>query len=200
LDFVTILLQAGADIDARYDQRGGRSDFYNGGGAQFANSGSTTFLLAARNSDLPLLELLLESGADWGIPNADNCTALLAAAGVGALGSGDELPGSEDEAIETVQLLLELGSDINAVTDTGETAIHGAAYQERPALIEFLVDHGSDISVWNRKNEFGWTPLMIAQGHRPGNFRLSPETVGAVEKVMRAAGGEIPPDKSSVQD
>jgi len=200
LDFVSILLQSGADIDARYGQNAGRGGFYNGGRAQFASGGSTTLLLAARNSDLPLLRLLLDSGADWRIPNADNCTALLAAAGVGALGSGDELPGSDDEAIETVQMFLELGSDINAVTDTGETAVHGAAYQERPRLIEFLVDHGSDIRLWNRKNNFGWTPLMIAQGHRPGNFRLSPETVVAVEKVMGAAGVEIPPSQSSVED
>ena len=78
----------------------------------------------ARNSDLRLLRLLLESGADWKIPNRDNYTALLAAAGVGALGSGNELPGGDEEAIESVQLLLDLGADINAVADQGETAMH----------------------------------------------------------------------------
>lgn len=197
LDFVRILLDAGAEIDAQYDQQVGSGGFYNGGRAQFTNAGSTTLMLAARNSDLPLLNLLLDSGADWRLPNADNYTALLAAAGVGALGSGDELPGSEAEAIETVRLLLELGSDINAVTETGETAVHGAAYQERPALIQFLVDHGADVQLWNRKNKFGWTPLMIAQGHRPGNFRLSPKTVVAVKKAMRTAGVEIPSEESN---
>jgi hypothetical protein len=33
---------------------------------------------------------------------------------------------------------------------------------------------------------------MIAQGHRPGNFRPSPETIEAVEAVMRACGVEPP--------
>lgn len=194
LDFVGLLLDFGADIDAQYDQRssggGGR---YNGGKAQFTNAGSTAFLLAARNSDLPLLRLLLERGADWKIPNYDDCTALLAAAGVGALGSGNELPGSDEESIETVRLLLELGADINAVAKQGETAMHGASYHERPALVKFLVDNGADIKVWNQKNKFGWTPLLIARGHRPGNFRLSPKTIVAIEKVMRAGGAEIPP-------
>ena len=34
---------------------------------------------------------------------------------------------------------------------------------------------------------------MIAQGHRPGNFRPAPETIGAVEKVMQTAGVALPP-------
>lgn len=193
LDFVQLLLEAGADINAQYGGSGsGKGSRYSGGGAQFTNAGSTTFMQAARNSDLRLLRLLLKSGADWRIPNRDNCTALLAAAGVGALGSGNELPGKEEEAIEAVRLLLDLGADINAVADQGETAVHGAAYQERPALVQFLVENGADIKVWNRKNKFGWTPLLIARGHRPGNFRPSPKTLAAIEKVMRAAGVEIP--------
>jgi uncharacterized protein len=201
LDFVRLLLESGADIDARYDQArskdGGR---YAGGQAQFTKAGSTAFVLASRNSDRRLLRLLLKSGANWKIPNGDNCTALLAAAGVGALGSGDELPGKDEEAIESVRLLLDLGANINAVAAQGETAMHGAAYQERPALVQFLVDNGADISVWNQKNKFGWTPLMIARGHRPGNFRPSPKTIVAIEEVMRAAGVEIPPDVTREED
>jgi ankyrin repeat protein len=199
LAFVRHLLNSGADIDAQYRGSGSASR-YTGGNAQFGKAGATTFLLAARNSDLALLRLLLEAGADWRIPNRDNCTALLAAAGVGALGSGDELPGSEEEVIQTVQLLLELGADINSVADHGETAMHGAAYHERPQLVQFLVDNGADIGVWNSPNKFGWTPLMIAQGHRPGNFRLSPKTIVAIESVMRASGVEPPPATPRTED
>ena len=195
LDFVRQLLEHNADIDAQYnDGRTGVADRYAGGGAQFTNAGSTAFLLAARNSDLQLLRMLLDAGADWRISNRDDCTALLAAAGVGALGSGDELPGTEQEVIETVKLLLELGGDINAVASQGETAMHGAAYQERPALIQFLSENGADVGVWNRENKFGWTPLIIARGHRPGNFRPSPKTVEAIESVMRKGNVEIPAD------
>jgi hypothetical protein len=54
--------------------------------------------------------------------------------------------------------------------------------------VALLADREADINVWNRKNKFGWTPLMIAQGHRPGNFRPAPETIAAIERVMEAAG------------
>jgi ankyrin repeat protein len=124
--------------------------------------------------------------------NADHVTPLLAAAGVGVLANGDDSAGTEDEAIEVVQLLLDLGADINAVDDEGKTAMHGAAFMSWNKLVQFLADHGARIEVWNRKNNRGWTPLMIAQGHRPGNFRPSPETIVAVEHVMRAAGVEPP--------
>jgi uncharacterized protein len=70
--------------------------------------------------------------------------------------------------------------------------MHGAAYQSRAALIQFFGEHGADVNVWNRKNKFGWTPLQIAQGHRPGNFRPHPETIAAVERLMRNAGVEPP--------
>jgi ankyrin repeat protein len=135
---------------------------------------------------------LLELGADPAAANADNCTPLLAAAGVGALGDGDEAAGTEDEAMEAVRILLELGADINAVDDNGETAMHGAAYQSRPKLVQFLAERGANINIWNRKNKAGWTPLMIAQGHRPGNFRPAPDTIAAVERIMRA-DGIVPP-------
>jgi uncharacterized protein len=186
LHFVRELVAHGADLNVRLED--GDSEL-----GRFTTTGSTPFLLAARASDVPLMHALVDRGADTAIPNADSCSPLLAAAGVGALGDGDETAGTEDEAIEAVRVLLGLGADVDAVDDNGETAMHGAAYQSRYKLVEFLAEQGADINIWNRKNKAGWTPLMIAQGHRPGNFRLSPETVAAIERVMRAAGVEPPP-------
>ena len=40
--------------------------------------------------------------------------------------------------LEVVELLLELGDDIDAVDDNGETAMHGAAYKNLPRVVEFL--------------------------------------------------------------
>src|SRR5262249_9775776 len=91
-----------------------------------------------------------------------------------------------------VGLLLELGADVNAVDNHGETAMHGAAYQSRPELVPIFVEHHADVEVWNQKNKLGWTPLMIAQGHRPGNFRPAPDTIAAIERATRAAGIEPP--------
>jgi ankyrin repeat protein len=181
LDFVRQLVAQRADLNARLER--GES-----GRGRFTTTGSTPFLLAARAADVPLMRLLLELGADPTLSNADHCTPLMAAAGVGALGDGDEAAGTELEAVETVRLLLELGADVNAVDDNGETAMHGAAYQSRAKLVQLLAEHRADINVWNRKNKFGWTPLMIAQGHRPGNFRPAPDTIAAIEQFMRAEG------------
>ena len=116
----------------------------------------------------------------------------MAAAGVGALGDGDETAGTEEEALEAVRLLLDLGADVNAVDDNGETAHARRRLPKPPKVVQLLVDRGADINVWNRKNKAGWTPLMIAQGHRPGNFRPEPETIPIIERAMRDAGVEPP--------
>jgi hypothetical protein len=116
----------------------------------------------------------------------------MAAAGVGALEDGEEAAGTDEEALETVSELLQLGADVNAVDDNGETTMHGAAYQSRSNLVPLLIKRGADINVWNRNNKAGWTPLMIAQGHRPGNFRPAPDTIAAIERVMRDSGVEPP--------
>ena len=134
------------------------------------------------------MRLLIELGADPKLPNADDSTPLLAAAGVGALGDGDEAAGTEEEALEAARLLLDLGADVNAVDKNGETAMHGAAYQDRPKLLKLLVERGADAKVWNRKNKWGWTPLLIAEGHRPGNFRPEPESIAAIQGLIQVEG------------
>jgi len=193
LDLVRQLVAHQADVDVRLEK--GES-----GRGRFTTTGSTPFLLAARAADVPLMRLLLELEADPRMANADNCTPLLAAAGVGALGDGDEAAATEEEAVEAVRLLLDLDADINAVDDNGETAMHGAAYQSRWKLVQLLADRRADISVWNRKNKFDWTPLMIAQGHRPGNFRPAPETIAAIHRVMLAQGVKPPPTPARSAD
>jgi ankyrin repeat protein len=161
-----------------------------------SRAGATPFLAAASTADLPLLRMLLDQGADPSIPNAQRTTPLMAAAGVG-VGAPEEAPGAEPEVLETVALLLKRGADVNAVDDNGETAMHGAAYRNHPKVVQFLAEKGAKIDVWNRANKTGLTPLVIAEGHRPGlNFRPSPETVAALHRVMRAAG-VTPPKPSS---
>ena len=137
------------------------------------------------------MRLLVKLGADPLLPNAQHCTPLMAAAGVGSLAPAEE-PATEDEALEAVALALDLGGDVNAVDDNGETAMHGAAYKNFPRVVQFLADHGAKIEVWNRKNKYGWTPMTIAEGYRVGNFRPSPETVAALQRAMIAQHVAIP--------
>jgi ankyrin repeat protein len=186
LEFVRTLVARGANINARLAK--GRSGF-----ADFTTTGASPLVLAARTGDLTLMKMLLELGADPAIINADNSTALVAAAGIGDLGSGQQSAGTEEEAIEAVKLLLALRADINAVDNNGETAMHGAAYQNWPRLVEFLAESGADANVWTRTNKWGWTPLLIAQGYRKGNFRPDRSTIAAIERAMLDAGLTLPP-------
>jgi len=105
----------------------------------------------------------------------------------------EEEAGTEDEAMEAVQLLLSLGADINAVDKNGETVMHGAAYASWPNMARLLVERGADIKVWNRKNKAGWTPLLIAQGFRPGNFKPETSTIETISKIMLEHGVQPPP-------
>lgn len=192
LDLVRALVAAGANINARYER--GRSEL-----SRFTYTGATPFMLAAQSSDVSLLRLLLELGADPQLTNADGTTPLLAAAGVGWIGNGDEAAGTEEEALATVDWLLEQGADPNAVDDNGETCLHGAAYHSRAHLVRQLVAAGAHVDVWNHENRAGRTPLLIALGYMPGNFSPSAETSQAIEQAMLAAGAPIP-NKSALQE
>lgn len=187
LQLVCELVKHGADVNARLKE--GRA-----GRGRLNQKEATPFLLAADTADVPYMKLLLKLGADPTIPNADHCPPLLAAAGIGTIAPGEEA-GTEDESIAAVELLLDLGADINAIDDNGETAMHGAAYKSLPKMVRFLADHGADIAVWNVKNKYKWTPLLIAEGYRQGNFKPSAETIQALHDVMRKYGVE-PPSKT----
>ena len=179
LQLAEALVAHGADVNARL-KRGAS------GRGVLSKAGATSFLLAAVTADVPLMRTLVKLGADPRLTNAEHCTPLMAAAGVGCLAPGEEA-GTETEAIEAVALALELGGDVNAVDDNGETAMHGAAYKNLPGVVRLLAEKGARVEVWNRKNKYGWTPLSIAEGHRPGNFKPSPETAAALHRLLPVA-------------
>jgi hypothetical protein len=185
LEFIRVLVSSGADVNARI-ARG------SGGPGKLNLQGATPFLMASKTADLVYMKLLVELGADPTIPNKDGSTQLIAAAGLGTPAAG-EVAGTEPECMAAIEYLLSLGADINAVDQNGETAMHAAAYKNLPKLVQLLADKGAKIAVWNRKNKYGWTPLLIAQGFRPGNFKPSAETVEAIESIMRANGVTPPP-------
>jgi ankyrin repeat protein len=138
------------------------------------------------------MKLLIELGADPLKPNHDGCTPLMAAAGMGTF-APDEEAGTEDECLAAVEYLFSLGANVNTVDKNGETAMHGAAYKSLPKMVELLAAKGADITLWNQKNKSGWTPLLIAQGFRNGNFKPSADTEAALSKIMLAAGVKPPP-------
>jgi len=180
LDLVRDLVAHGADVNIRHRKSGPRY-------ARLDYTDVTPFLLASKTSDLPLMKLLIELGADPKLKNRANCTPLLAAAGVGVIGGGSEAAGTDEESVSAIKYLISLGADVNATDNNGNSAMHGAAYKSRPKLIHFLAEQGADPKIWNQKSKFGVTPIAIAEGHRPGNFRPSPETEAALLEALSKA-------------
>jgi len=186
LQFIRELVKRGAEVNLRLANG-------SGGIGKFSTKAATPFLMASATSDIAYMKLLLELGADPSIPNVENCTPLIVACGI-HVGSDQatEAAGEEPEVLEAAKMLLRLGADVNAVDANGETAMHGAALKNLPKVVQFLADNGAKVEVWNKENRFGSTPLMIAQGYRPGNFKPSFETMDAIQRVMLAAGVPIP--------
>jgi len=192
LQFVKKLVAHGADVNTLLKNGKGGAGLYN-------KTGTTPFLMAAGTADAAYMRLLVELGANPLLGNVDNCTPLMTACGIGIGGAAaDETAGTEPEVLEAAQLVLDLGVDVNAVDANGETAMHGAAYKNLPKVVQFLADKGAKVEFWNRKNKYGWTPLLIAEGHRPGNFKPSAETISALLKVMLAAGVSPPTNPTPV--
>jgi ankyrin repeat protein len=183
LELVRQLLRDGADVNAR-QTREPKDGFRN----QLRRIGATPFLLAAKSDDLPLMRLLLERGADPRINTEDGTTPLMAAAGVGIWAPGEN-PGTEEEALAAVKLVLEAGG--GAVTDVdaaGETALHGAIYRAGSiSVARFLIDRGAKLDARNKK---GWTPLAVADGveYTPNVLKRYPEAAAFLRQAMREHG------------
>ena len=182
LELARKLAAKGANLNARMTRQ------YAVGLSSLNTVGATPFLLAARTGDAEYMSLLAKLGADPLLPNADNTTPLMVAAGVGTRSPGEDA-GADSEVLAAVKLAIELGNDVNAVDKNGETAMHGAAYKHVASAAQYLLDKGAKIEIFDRKNSHGWTALRIAEGvHRGMNLRSSPETAAVIRKAMAAAG------------
>jgi uncharacterized protein len=181
IDLVKKLAVAGANLNARMTKK---SNLNN---TRLNEIGATPFMLAALTADAELMRTFASLGANPLLTNVENSTPLMAAAGLATRSPGEDA-GTESEVLEAVQVALDLGNDLNAVDNNGETAMHAAAYKNLPKVVKFLAAKGAKVNVWNRNDKFGWTPLAIAVGYRFGNFKPSPDTEAAVREVMIAAG------------
>jgi len=185
LVIVKKLLAYGIDVNARMTRNGMKDGQRN----RVNRLGATAFFLAAKNTDMEVLNILAEAGADANIPSADGTTPLMVAAGLAMWYVGEDggsLPGQEDEAVDAVKLCVALGSDVNARNDAGETPMHGAAFRGVNPIVEFLVSKGATIDPRDKR---GWTPYTVANGISYGDvFKQQPQTAKLLEALMTARG------------
>ena len=157
--------------------------------------GATALLRAAMSGDVEIVKILLEAGADPMAVTSEQeqsefdieqdlhpdgqTTPFLAAAGVGWRDLISR--GRDNDAIEVIQIFLDLGADINQSNQAGHTALHGATYRGSPAIIQFLVENGADLSAENGR---GWTALDIAMGQPDQRIAPNQDTTVLLRSLM----------------
>jgi uncharacterized protein len=121
--------------------------------------GATAFIVAANAADVEIMRLLLAAGANPHLVTKTNSNALLAATGLNR-GIG-EIIDNEDQALEAVKFLLDLGVDAKVVTTFNENALYGPGYRGWNRMLELLIEQGADVNIVNKA---GVTPWLAASG------------------------------------
>jgi len=142
--------------------------------------GSTPYLLAAKFLEAEIMPVLVAGGADPGLTLPNEANAVMLAAGFGSsrtasrrgietIDFGKVEP--ESRVREAVTVAVGLRGDVNAASQTGDTALHVAAALGHDAVVQFLVERGASINVKNRR---GITPLVAAMfGSTAGRARAA---------------------------
>ena len=182
-DLIKALLAHGADPNAQTTRpvpRFGYS-FHDGSPAGGSSVGGTPFFFAAMVADVPVMRLLVEGGADPLIPATDGTTPLMVAAGLTNIEEEHTIP--ESRHLDAVKLCLELGADIEAKNDRGNTALHATAFLGHATITQFLVDSDAEVNPTNLNGE---TPLKVAEGTVITTMVFVHENVA---ELLRTLGG-----------
>jgi ankyrin repeat protein len=204
-ELVTALLARGADANAQLKRPMPLLSRFilQAHGLEVSTIGATPFWLAASYGDVRTMRILVAAGANPLAKSSDNTTPLMVAAGVDFVGGQDkygrrwfanDTNALQQAAQDAITYCLELGDDINAANDLGQTPIIGAIYFQSPAMVQFLVDRGAKINVVNKR---GQTPWLITQGeYRSGSFFVDKATGDYLVKLGAdvTLGKDLGPD------
>ena len=213
VDVARMLLERGANPNMQLKVRPPyRNAVFDRGSDNSLAEGATPLIRAARAADVASVKLLLEHGALVDLPNARGHTPLLIVAGIDW--SAAPTRGrykTEEASIETLQILLEHGANINAITGDpakrpitqlsdnergaglqpairgagqvdGQTALHAAAKKGWNLIVKFLIDNGAVQQVVDTS---GRTPYDLAMGRFPAAYLgARPEPLVATGELL----------------
>jgi ankyrin repeat protein len=203
LDLIKALLAKGANPNAKVkDNTLTRTIFTM---QWFFEDGATPFIRASQSSDVTLLKLLLEHGADPKAVTANGDSALTAAAGIGWV-DGVTYERSAAENLDAVRLLLDLGVDPNHANNEGRTPLMGAALKGRSDVVRLLVERGAKLEARDRGSRDTHIPGATIAGvtfqavdYAEGLVRVGvqsaverPETAALLRKLMQERGLPVP--------
>jgi ankyrin repeat protein len=154
---------------------------YSANGGPFAQGGFTGRTFATSSAEI--LQALLEAGANPHLTTVDGTTPLMVAAGLGRSTYTPREPrGVRSPTGEAaVKVLLEAGSDINAVNEADFTALHGAAFRGLNEIVTYLVEQGARLDVRDFR---GRTPYRLAEGSKQSfQFQDWPETAELLKSL-----------------
>ena len=191
LELVKALVAHGADPNASLRRGTPRSRVSADWGLPHQVVGATPFWLAASFREPSIMRVLAASGGDPLFAMEDGTTPLMAALKGGSTRgrSGIEVEDPEEEtrlALEAVKLVVELGADVNAADQAGDTGLHMAAAGGLNAVVQFLADGGAKLDV---KNKGGQTPLAMTDP-RAASRRRENVDLKSTADLLRALGAK----------
>ncbi|XP_038207814.1 ankyrin-2-like [Zerene cesonia] len=157
------ILQGQEDIVTMLVSHGGGINLHN-------DTGDTPLLLAVRLSQISVVKILLQKGA-----NANICNSIT---GANALHIAVESVKCPNEFEELIISLLDYKIDMNTTALTGDTALNRALLLQKDDAAMILIQHGADVnacdsqscgldnlSIVNRRVSNSIASLLIKAGH-----------------------------------
>jgi ankyrin repeat protein len=171
-DVATILVDKGADVNARTPTQTGSSvlafavggknlktiDYLISHGAELdlkSRDGSTPLCHAAVRGETEIVALLLSKGADPNLYGMHDSTGNY---------NTPLMIAANSNHVETMKLLLSKGAKIDRRSNKGNTPLMEASKRPYELVVKFLIEKGSDV---NAKGPHGHTALIFAayNGH-----------------------------------
>jgi ankyrin repeat protein len=183
--------------------------------------GTTAVMCAALSHDTEAIKLLIAHGAEVDVPNVFQITPLMAAAGMsgsarGGVGSAIAGGGSrkpvdiQARAIETLDLLLDAGANVNAhVTDShthtaklvayvqgrdheGQTALFAAAEAGWDRVVKHLLERGAEPNVHDAAGKLALDYARHPPPAFPGTPAGGPEAAASRAATVALLEAQLP--------